>query len=778
MGFSVSSTSNTRNTYTLSPTSSIFLILVALFSSLFSTFAVCAQVRYQYQELKQKLNTWDVGSETPIWVLRKAGLLAEYGERKEAHLLLRQGISDIRRRLAHQHKVNLYLLSLESAMMFLLEYIDQSINIRAGSSKTDALPDDGALVHRRRALHDQYHVDWETQNNTLCAPLEAPWIPYRTEQEQSSFDFGRVRKSAHFGEDMGVISAYMFLRFREESGIPFYISGCYSDKKAACGAAERIARYSPMLSILTLVRSDEEKAVEQVITRGILSVWTQAETDEICRFYLNALVNTEPELGAEDWFYRGCFAQLAADVLPELLSELCVKCSYLVLHQVLFVVKQLYSTPKKQSYSHILPVVRRLIAAWPSEHRSELVSQLFTTPLPENDRDNRDFPDLLSLVPIVHREATQAAQSALPEIDALLEQYKPVENKRFILNRLLYCSCLGLLTQAQKIALRDCLWSGGELHLPKDWLRTVCLDIPAPAGVDISQYLAQAFVKDMCSDQGKGIPVNWLMEIRNLILTVSVPFSGEQISSLLAAFDSRLGALSARMREGRDFMGLRETVQSVMYEAAHTLWLLTGSGTWGASSSDLQHMQSILEAYKNAGIHHCGLHCAWKKQLGFETNLTEDLVYCFQAGDKACARWGFETLAIGILHPEMELMEDSVIQSSMDILAQQIIWGVPRQLTLALQAVKIAVLHKPESISDNALSAVLTGLSRLEQQTKIDIEDTAESASEKGDIRTNAAALAKAMHEEGLFGGKPEILEQWLTIINDPNEFAEIRMAK
>lgn len=743
---------------------------------------LCAQARYQYQELKQKLNTWDVGSEMPIWVLRKSGLLAEYGECRQAHTLLRQGISDIRCRLAHQHRVNLYLLSLESAMMFLLEYIDQSINIRERHRKTDVFPNDGALVRRRRALHDQYHVDWETQNNTLCTPLEAPWIPYRTERELSSFDFGRVRKSAYFGEDTGVISAYAFLRFREESGIPFYISGCYSDKKAACGAAERIARYSPVLSILTLVRSDEAKAVEQVITRGILSAWTQTEADEICRFYLNALANTEPELGAEDWFYKEHFAQMAADVLPELLSELCVKCSYPILHQILSVVKQIYSTPKRQSYSRTLSLARRLIAAWPLERRQELVLQLLTTPLPKNDRDERDFPDLLSLVPIVRIEAAQTVQSALPETDTLLEQYKSAENKGFILDHLLHCSCHGLLTQTQKTALRDLLWVDGDLHLPKGWLRTVCLDIPAPAGVDIPRYLARAFVKDICSSQGDGISfnknINWLIEIRNLVLTVSAPFSGEQISTLLTAFDSRLNVLSAHMREDRDFMGSQETVRNEMYETAHTLWLLIGSGTWTASNSDLQHMQSILEIYKKVEIRHCGLYCAWKKQLGHETDLAEELARCFQAGDKSCARWGFETLAVGILHPEMELMEDSAIQSSMDILAQQIIWGVPRQLTLALQAVKIAVLHKPESISSNALSAVLTGLSRLEQQTKIDIEDTAESASEKGSIRTNAAALARVMYEARLFEGNSEVLEQWMSIINDPNEFVEIRMAE
>lgn len=126
-------------------------------------------------------------------------------------------------------------------MMFLQEYIAESLSVRTRRKKADELSDDGPLNRRRRALHDQYHVDWETQNNAFCTLLEAAWVPYQTEREQGSFEFGRVRRSSHFGEDKEVIYPYTFLRFREESGIPFFISSCHNGTKAACGAAERIA---------------------------------------------------------------------------------------------------------------------------------------------------------------------------------------------------------------------------------------------------------------------------------------------------------------------------------------------------------------------------------------------------------------------------------------------------------------------------------------------------------------------------------------------------------
>lgn len=743
---------------------------------------LCSQAKYQYQELKQKLDAWNVEFGAPVWVLRKAGLLAEYGENKDAYAFLRQGISDLRRRLAHQRKVNLYLLSLESTMMFLQEYIAQSLNIRAQRKKADELSDDGPLNRRRRALHDQYHVDWETQNNAFCTLLEADWVPYQTEREQDSFDFGRVRRSSHFGEDKEVIYSYVFLRFREESGIPFFISSCHNGTKAACGAAERIARYAPFLSILTLVRADEPRAVEQTITRSILSAWTQTEADEVCLFYLDALVSAEPELNISDWFYRESFVRLATDVLPELLSELCVKCSYLVLQQLLLAVKQLYISPKKLCYSHISSLAKRLIASYPPERRQELVLQFLTVPLPENDHVNRDFPDLLSLVPIDRTEATQTADHSFLEIELLFEQCRVVEDKHFILDHLLHCLCHGLLTSDQKIALRDELWINGQFHLPKGWFRTVCLDLPAPAGIEMPKYLAQVFVEDICSNQKDNIylPSDFsiFQEIGNLIFIVPGSFSNEQISVLLSALDTRLCDLSEHLLEENDFMDFQDSVRQEMYEIAHILWLLTGSSTWTTSDGDLQHIQSIMGIYEKASLRHCGLYCAWGKRVGVETNMARELALCFQGGDKTYAKWGYKTLTIGILHPEMELMEKSVIGSSIDILVQQVVWGVPRQLELALQAVKLAVLHDLESISDDALNAILNGLSRLEQQTKISVEDTIKSASEKGSIRINAAALAKAMYRARPFEKKSEILERWQTVVNDPNEFAEVRIAE
>ena len=130
-----------------------------------------------------------------------------------------------------------------------------------------------------------------------------------------------------------------------------------------------------------------------------------------------------------------------------------------------------------------------------------------------------------------------------------------------------------------------------------------------------------------------------------------------------------------------------------------------------------------------------------------------------------------------IRKPKLALLEDSAIRTGLDTCAQQIAWGVPKLLAFALQALTLAAIHKPELISYNALEAILSGISQMEKQTKIGVEDTIESACTKGHIRENAAALARALNRGKLCGDRPEILAKWMDIIRDKDEFAEIRNA-
>ena len=145
----------------------------------------------------------------PLWVLRKASILAEYGECVSARELLQNAILNIRRRLSHQSKPDLYDLSLESAMMSLQGFIAQALSSRFvsdnDSSKVD--PSD----ERHLTLHKKYRVSWEEQNAYYVSQLEAKWEPFCNHHSESTFDFGAIDRTHSGMKIRSVCWRFLFL---------------------------------------------------------------------------------------------------------------------------------------------------------------------------------------------------------------------------------------------------------------------------------------------------------------------------------------------------------------------------------------------------------------------------------------------------------------------------------------------------------------------------------------------------------------------------------------
>lgn len=212
--------------------------------------------------MQQKLKKWNVSPDKPIWALRKSALYAELGEYDTALSLLQDSLSNLRQRMAHQTRPDSFLVSLESPMMRLQSYISQAHSYSKGEIDFENDSQDFVDEHRR-TIHRQYEVDWEDENKYFTSRLEAHWVPFRTYENKPGFDFGMSSSTMHLGgEDEERVLAFSFLRFREETGVPFRLGNVVEDIKAAGGAADRIALYCPLWAILTVVRTDEEKYVD------------------------------------------------------------------------------------------------------------------------------------------------------------------------------------------------------------------------------------------------------------------------------------------------------------------------------------------------------------------------------------------------------------------------------------------------------------------------------------------------------------------------------------
>lgn len=778
---------------------------------------LCAMAQYRFQELTNQLECWETPSSMPLWCLRRAGLLAECGKLNIAYDLLRRAILNVRRRLSHQGWNNIALESLESALMELKHYITQvdSRNkffsrssgeaVSAGNKEendiienqygnhytyeqmqsamdlppADSLGDE-IIDDQHRVLHDQHHVSWDEQNMYFTSRLAPPQSPFQTHTTYATFDFGVKKGTFHWGEDKDCLLAYSFLRFREETGIPFWIGNVHHGREAACGAAERISQFSEYWSILTIVRSDEPKAVGNAITRGILSTWPQVEMDRQVHFYTEAVLRTEKLLVPDDWFYRENFVRLSADVLPELLSELCTRCSSPLMEELLNCLEKIYNSPQRMCYQQALSLTKRLLTVYPKDRHKDLILRLLHFPVQEgNSVEQQYFPNPLMFVPAPQVQHKQFLDEPLLEIEKMFTDQTSLDNT--VLSKLMYCLAHGLLTGSQAIKLRDILWKNGQFDSPKGWLSSICFRFPEPSNIDWTHYLCDYVTRCVLGYLGQGErPKNdfdILNEINAAALSRKDAFEAEQISDVLLALSTRMESLSHNLQTNApNFVGVQDVTRTQMYMISHSLWLITqNTSSWIPTDGDKSNMDKILNICGTDHINHYGIKSSWCRRLETEYPQSSNLVEYLCTPDKGVSEWGYKILALAVRYPEYNLLPEHEIRDGIFELSRQILWRADARLSLALQVMAVAVEFQPGLISDSILSSLLTGLSFLAKQTTFTASDTVSAASEKGDLRARSAVLAKWLNEKKLYGEHPEVLKMWMTIIDSNDEFAEIR---
>ena len=738
--------------------------------------------RYEFQQTKQQLREWRVSPDKTLWALRKAALCAELGEYNTALSLLQNSLSNLRQRLSRQTRPDAFLISLESPMMRLQSYISQAYSSSKEEIDGENDSQDFADEHRR-TIHRQYEVDWEDENKYFTSKLEAHWVPFQTYESKPGFDFGINSSTMHLGgEDEERILAFSFLRFREETGIPFRLGNVVEGTKAAGGAAERIALYCPLWAILTVVRTDEEKYVESSLTRGVLSTWPQEDADECCKFYMDAVLRTETELNEIKTHWANTFATRTARILLTALSELCSKCSDKMMETLLVFLKKLYESPQKEHYLNATLMVRRLISFYPVALRHDLVMQLLTFPLPDLKRLNvqLDFPDPFEVLSASASGYESNSDRSYKEVEQLIALIQRNDEDLSALNRLLYCGAHGLLTTEQKKWLGGFIWENGEPHLPPYWLDTVCLKLPSQYEVEEVRYLCQSITNKIAQNTSGAIRFPGGDAVFTELINVSLPhaddFTPEETSAILEYSNKRITALSENINREVDIFGDKGMFVSQIYQILHALWIFTTlRSQWTPTEKDCAVMSAIITQCDSHHISHHGIKRYWSIFLKQNFESKKDLEHSLRSADTKRTHSCYNVLATTICNPDKRLLPDDELCIGLGVAAQQIAWGVPKQLVSALQTVSHAVQYRSDLLTTHPMELILTGLSQLLEQTRISSDDTVATASEKGDIRRWAVILATKIDTGKISKDGQEILKDWRAVSQDKDEFAEIR---
>ena len=455
--------------------------------SLFSLF------KLDLQEFKKKTLEWPIDDSLPFWSAKRATLLAEIGLLEDAGRILNNSLAEIRKRSNLRSITTDYSsVSQESFIMLLLHFLHVPLSMKSRETFQSLEADEG-FTERRHALR-QYKCDPWNELTSFSRAMER--LPERVSNvtEKPSFDIGQRVRSHHFGnENYEAFAALKYLRFCEDAGLPH---GNLGATKIAAGTLSRIGEVTPYWAMVSLVRSGDVKVVDSLFNRDSLAKKAPSLINSLVADYMEAMGTVISDFESRSHFDEGSFDSRLAQVVPEVLSRLCCKCSEDAKDQLFNFLLRVYRSDARKYYSGIRHLVERLLDSYSVRRRCELIPELLEFPVLSElkGREEKEFAnpflllrlkrDWISFRPEIPNERLNKWVEGGNSDNASVRAWS-----LFTLYRLLDW---GLLDDIQESRIAETFWSRtGEDGFPTDtaFPRQWFLSLPHTCQADqISQF--------------------------------------------------------------------------------------------------------------------------------------------------------------------------------------------------------------------------------------------------------------------------------------------------
>ncbi len=494
--------------------------LVAYFYYERSLFAL---FNLDFSGLREILARWPENEDLQLWEIKRAGLYAEIGADTEARTILNKALSDVRskQKLGDEQLV-ITLVSQEALILKLLDTSDLSEAWTKGNIEEYQESTQRIYLDRLESLK-QYKCDPQAELRYFGSTLNQPFVRRPEVTQKEEFDLGRYTKNFRMSQPAEILVAFSFLRFCEDTGLPFRVSGIGLSKETAGGALTRILGFSPFWAMATLFRIGDGKVVDQVFSRSFMSEMTTSTVDDLAHKYLNALEQSIDDISHGDILWENNIGTVMAKVIPEVLSRLCSKCSPVTKNKLVDFLKYVYKSENRRKYTGIRNLTERLLNSVPVKQRLAFIPTLL------------DFPILDELTPIEELEFVNPFRLLKIDRESVAKQKKPSVSsdkldghfesafagnaaaRKWSLHTLGELYDLGCLNDGQSSRYADALWSQvDEFGLPTgtDYTKAYFYELPHPDGIrpftQIKRYIRTQEFPIQKNSKGTGIQLNGL----------------------------------------------------------------------------------------------------------------------------------------------------------------------------------------------------------------------------------------------------------------------------
>lgn len=751
-------------------------------------------------KVKIELSAWSPNFALPFWEAKRAGLLAEIGEVNEAERILERSLQEIRSKLNLKPvTIDYSLVSEEASIMLLLQYIKLSSvwkkNEWGEQEKTKQ-----KFSERWNSLK-QYKCDPWNEIKLFENQLDRPQIERAEVTENFEFDIGHITKTHHMSnDDKEARIAYSFLRYFEELGLPFRISGANIGKKSAEGALQRLSKYSPYWASATLIRIGDPKVTDQLFNRQALLQISVDDIDGLIDEYLEILKNVESDIAEGDGFKVDNFGILLAQLLPEILSRLCCKCSKEKKTLLFDLIYQTYTSENKNKYRGTSNLLKRLLKTYDTEEQYVLIPLLMDISYPENVNAirEREYPNPFHFIDIKKEDI-----HLLQKVDIKSEKVKNLFDlassddlsKRgwgtFTLITLLQ---LDLLTDEQAEKLGEILWSQrDESGLPSgtQYYKFAFMDFPSPNGIDIelliknyirnTPFPIQSEKKDegislihgdipICNEIiGANRYLQWTRdEIDDLLERLVYWWNSDKVYLLRNDDSSPFGSIAEEFKAR--FLKFIEVLNEVILPNLQRV-------TNKIDDEQRSAIQQLIKEFDDNQFYTVRLKVGAFSFLNLEKDTLSLMI-------KNALRSNVHDEVVDALKAILVLLKNDffldqfLINELLMAIGQKIYWQHSAGLKSSLTTMQIIIKNHPKYWNEELESLCLQGINILADETKLSQEMDMIEFVKRLEIREATAGLA---HQLFMFYSEnkleiPNAILIWKEICANKEEFAEIRV--
>ncbi len=748
---------------------------------------------------KQQLENWRPDEAQPYWMAKRAAGLAEIGLLSEAETIVRHALENVRKKLNQKVGAkDLTLVSLESNAMLLAKYIQDAATLEKG--------DRDVLQDKRTQFKDR----WNELRGFKCDPwaeiklfeltLKNSPVERKIVTDKREFDIGKVTQTRHFGSaDQEALSGYAFLRFCEDVGLPYRLGSYTMATKTALASLQRISRYSSFWAMATLARLGDMKAVDSLFSREAVYRFTVDEADQLIHGYLDALNKCRDDIHSGDAFRNDNYGVRLAQLLPEVMSRLCCKCSRDTKRHVLEFVTGIYASPDKTNYRNVKNLTKRLINSMSEKEQYSLIPDLLKIPFPKdvNLLVKDEFPNPFLLIEINQKpECAPDLEIQSESIDHLLRQVAldDSDRRRWAIPSLVTLHKLQLLDNEQSKNLAGAIWSvTDQYNLPdgSDFYKFAFLKLPYPDGVDapllFKNYVMSTAFPIQKTKQDKGVVISGgnipiVHEILGANSNVGNIWTAEDVAKLLQRllewWDSDKDRLSIDENDSDGFLSISDEFRARFSRLLELISEVVGPITRADSSDEIKaHLWRLLMEVRDYGLPSLAAESSclhiYQEQIADIQNRINDALLSNQDNIQKDALRAIAKIIIecndaaaSSVNPDLESM-----------FSQYLTWCPMHSVSSALWIIVRILKNSPTSFSNCLEIATKRQLNRLFTDTAYDSDNSDLHFDEKLEVRRISSVLAAALltYYNSRSLPVPEVVEKWREACLSPDEFSEIR---